>query len=261
MADQHPVRPSVQFGAAIAAAMKARRLTDAEAVRLEERIGYRFSDRERLAHALTHSSLLSGKAGNYERLEFLGDRVLGLCIAEMLFDGFKHAKEGELSVRLNQLVSAGTCAAIADELGLHEFIRTGSDIKSVADKRMASVRADVMEALIAVIYQDGGLEAARSFVATHWGERARARNAARRDAKTELQEWAHTRSGVTPSYTILERSGPDHDPQFTVRVEIEGLEPETGISRSKRTAEQEAATRLLEREGVWPLREKESSTR
>lgn len=235
--------------------MKSKALSKGEIERLEDRIGYSFAEPERLERALTHSSSLAGKSGkpaNYERLEFLGDRVLGLCVAEMLFTAFRSAAEGELSVRLNQLVSAQTCAAVADDLELHEFIRTGSDIKSVKGKRMASVRADVIESLIAAIYLDGGLEPARAFIERLWGERARRENAARRDAKTELQEWSHARSGSTPLYRILDRSGPDHDPQFTVRVEIEGLEPETGVSRSKRTAEQEAATRMLEREGVWP---------
>jgi len=237
--------------------MKVRPLSEAETKRLQEKIGYRFVEPKRLERALTHSSSLAarnGKPANYERLEFLGDRVLGLCVAEMLFVAFRQASEGELSVRLNQLVSAQTCASVADELQLHEFIRTGSDIKSVKDKRMASVRADVMEALIAAIYIDGGLEPARRFIERLWGERAREEHAARRDAKTELQEWSHARSGATPHYRVLDRTGPDHDPQFTVRVEIEGIEPEVGVSRSKRTAEQEAATRVLEREGVWPAR-------
>ncbi|WP_099866351.1 ribonuclease III [Pararhizobium haloflavum] len=231
---------------------RARPLSDKDIDRLSERIGHVFANRDRVVRALTHSSSHNARGGNYERLEFLGDRVLGLCIAQMLFNDFKSASEGELSVRLNQLVSAQTCAAVADDLGMHEFIRTGSDIKSVTGKRMASVRADVMEALIAAIYLDGGLEAARGFITRNWSTRARDQHAARRDAKTELQEWAHARSGVTPSYRVLDRSGPDHDPQFTVRVEIEDLEPETGISRSKRTAEQEAATKMLKREGVWP---------
>lgn len=227
-------------------------LSSAELERLEERIGYRFDDRERARRALTHSSSPAGRAGNYERLEFLGDRVLGLCIAELLFADFSGASEGELSVRLNQLVSARTCAVVADDLGLHEFIRTGSDIKTVLGKRMASVRADVMEALIAAIYLDGGLEPARAFIRANWSARAREANAGRRDAKTELQEWAHAKSGLTPNYQIIERTGPDHDPQFTVRVEIDGIASETGVSRSKRAAEQEAATRILVREGVWP---------
>lgn len=222
-----------------------------ERARLEERIGLVFKDKARLDRALTHSSLRDAGRGNYERLEFLGDRVLGLCVAELLFSTFRAANEGELSVRLNQLVSAETCAEVADELHLHEFIRTGSDIKKITGSRMASVRADVVESLIAAIYLDAGLEAARSFILANWSKRAARAEAARRDAKTELQEWSHARFGATPIYKVADRSGPDHDPRFTVSVEVPGLSPETGASRSKRAAEQEAATRLLKREGVW----------
>ncbi|MBU4528364.1 MAG: ribonuclease III [Hoeflea sp.] len=219
--------------------------------RVQERIGHHFANPERLERALTHASLRNPAGGNYERLEFLGDRVLGLCVAELLFSHFREASEGELSVRLNQMVSAQTCGEVADELGLHEFIRTGSDVKKMTDSRMANVRADVVESLIAAIYLDAGLEAARSFIHTHWKKRALADDGARRDAKTELQEWAHARFGVTPVYRVTERTGPDHDPVFKVIVEISGTKSESGESRSKRAAEQVAATALLEREGVW----------
>ena len=111
--------------------------------------------------------------------------------------------------------------------------------------------ADVVEALIAAIYLDGGLEAARGFVLKHWKTRATRADGARRDAKTELQEWSHAKFGVPPQYRVDDRSGPDHDPRFTVTVIIPGVAPETGIDRSKRAAEQTAATRILEREGVW----------
>lgn len=218
---------------------------------LGDRIGHQFSDPERLRKALTHSSLRDKGSGNYERLEFLGDRVLGLCVAELLFRHFPDADEGELSVRLNQLVSARTCAEVADELNLHEFIRTGSDVKKLTGKRMANVRADVVESLIAAIYLEAGLDAARAFVHAHWTQRAVASGPARRDAKTELQEWAHQKFGITPVYRVAERSGPDHDPVFRVVVEIKGVAPASGASRSKRAAEQEAATELLKREGVW----------
>ena len=219
-------------------------------VAIGERIGHRFSDIERVSRALTHSSLREG--GNYERLEFLGDRVLGLVVAELLFSNFKEADEGELSVRLNQLVSAKTCAEVADELGLHEFIRTGADVKKLTGKRMANVRADVVESLIAAIYLEGGLEAARKFIVANWTKRALDSGAARRDAKTELQEWAHQKFGITPVYKVTGRAGPDHDPVFTVSVDIKGTRAGSGQSRSKRAAEQEAATEVLVREGVWP---------
>ncbi|MCF3641676.1 ribonuclease III [Rhizobium sp. TRM95111] len=232
--------------------MKAGRpLNDEDRGRLEAAIGYRFASGERLDRAITHASARPGKGSNYERLEFLGDRVLGLCIAELLFRTFREATEGELSVRLNQLVSAETCAQVSDALGLHQFIRTGSDVKKLTGKPMMNVRADVVESLIAAIYLDGGLEAARGFVLKHWQDRAVRAEGGRRDAKTELQEWAHARFQTTPVYRVDERSGPDHDPRFTVTVEIPGVAPETGVERSKRAAEQVAATRILEREGIW----------
>ena len=214
-------------------------------------IGFEFSDRERIARALTHSSARNGKDGNYERLEFLGDRVLGLVIAENLFRLFPTASEGELSVRLNQLVSAEACARIADNIGLHRFIRTGQDVKKLTGKRVLSIRADVVESVIAAIYLEGGLPPAREFIETHWKPLFADGVKLKRDAKTELQEWAHAHFGETPVYRVEDRSGPDHEPRFTVQVLVKGVEPEIGVDRSKRAAEQVAATRLLEREGVW----------
>ncbi|WP_018857429.1 ribonuclease III [Rhizobium sp. 42MFCr.1] len=230
---------------------KSQTLSAADRTRLEALIGHEFAEKERLDRALTHASARTQKGGNYERLEFLGDRVLGLCVAELLFRTFGTATEGELSVRLNQLVSADTCAEVADELGLHLFIRTGADVKKLTGKRMMNVRADVVESLIAAIYLDGGLEVARCFILKFWEKRAARADGARRDAKTELQEWSHAKFGITPIYRVEERTGPDHDPRFTVTVEVTGVKPETGIERSKRAAEQVAATRMLEREGIW----------
>ncbi|KQV11191.1 ribonuclease III [Rhizobium sp. Root1203] len=230
---------------------KAQTLSATDRTRLETLIGHQFAEKERLDRALTHASARTQKGGNYERLEFLGDRVLGLCVAELLFRTFGVATEGELSVRLNQLVSADTCAEVADELGLHLFIRTGADVKKLTGKRMMNVRADVVESLIAAVYLDGGLEVARRFILKYWEKRATRADGARRDAKTELQEWAHAKFAVTPVYRVEERTGPDHDPRFKVTVEVAGVQPETGVERSKRAAEQVAATKMLEREGIW----------
>lgn len=230
---------------------KAQSLSAVDRAKLEALIGHDFVEKERLDRALTHASARTQKGGNYERLEFLGDRVLGLCVAELLFRTFGAAAEGELSVRLNQLVSADTCAEVADELGLHLYIRTGADVKKLTGKRMMNVRADVVESLIAAIYLDGGLEVARRFILKFWEKRATRADGARRDAKTELQEWSHAKFGVTPVYRVDERTGPDHDPRFKVTVEVPGVQPETGVDRSKRAAEQVAATRMLEREGIW----------
>lgn len=218
---------------------------------LEERTGHRFLNLKRLERALTHSSVQAPSRANYERLEFLGDRVLGLVVAEMLFEEFPDAPEGELSVRLNALVNADTCAAVADEIKLADLIQTGSDIKSLNDKRLLNVRADVVEALIATIYMDGGLEAARLFIKRYWQKRSLETGAGRRDAKTELQEWAHQQGNVHPAYSIVSRTGPDHDPSFTVEVTVPGFAPETGEGRSKRIAEQSAAEAMLHREAIW----------
>lgn len=219
---------------------------------LERLIGHVFRNRDLLERALTHSSSRNGEKGDfhYERLEFLGDRVLGLAVADMLHRSFPKANEGELSVRFNLLVNGKTLAEISDSLQLYEFIRAGSGIRELTGKRMRSVRADVLEAVIASIYLDGGLAAALEFVGRFWSDRLHAPAAARRDSKTELQEWAHAAGLGTPEYAEISRSGPDHDPYFLVGVKLPGLTQCTGAGRSKRAAEQAAARAMLEREGV-----------
>jgi ribonuclease-3 len=215
--------------------------------------GHAFEDRKLLERALTHASARKGI--DYQRLEFLGDRVLGLLISEMLFAAFPDAPEGELSVRLNALVNAETLAAIAEEIGLPAFIKTGSEIRALSGRKRVNVRADVTEALIAALYLDGGLDAARAFITRHWAERAESAVAARRDAKTQLQEWAHQVAGEAPTYETEDRSGPDHDPLFTVSARLKGYKPASASGRSKREAEQNAAAAMLVREGVWEKEE------
>ncbi len=239
---------------------------------LERRIGITLSDHARLERALTHSSLRAAAGGargrrkpgkapaasasaedarSYERLEFLGDRVLGLVIAQALFEQFPRADEGELSLRLNALVNADTCAEIADELGLYEFVRHGGDLTTLALERTRNIRADLTESLIAAIYLSEGLKTARDFVIARWADRLDTDVTARRDAKTALQEWVHTRGTAVPRYEIHDRSGPDHEPVFTVRVTVEGVAPGEGQGRSRRLAEQAAAEAVLIRESVW----------
>ena len=225
---------------------------------LEALIGHIFTDISRLPRAMTHASARAADGTDYERLEFLGDRVLGLVIAELLFRTYPASDEGELSVRLNQLVDAETCAEIAEEVGITRFIRTGADIRSLTGKRRLNIRADVMESLIAAIYLDGGLEAARPFIIHHWEARAKSPASARRDAKTELQEWAHRQDGLHPLYVIEKREGPDHEPVFTVSVKVGTLRPGYGTGSSKREAEQNAAADLLAREKVRPAGEAEA---
>lgn len=215
----------------------------------ERRLGVRFRDAALLEQALTHSSARADT--DYQRLEFLGDRVLGLVVAEMLYERFPDAPEGELSLRLNGLVNAETLAEVAGTLDLGALIHTGSDVRSLAARKQVNMRADVMEAILAVIYLEGGLEAARGFIHAHWTERSMAPRAARSDPKTALQEWAHQVSGSTPTYRVESREGPDHEPLFTVAVTVSGYDEGRGTGRSKREAEQAAATEILAREGVW----------
>ncbi|WP_336294099.1 ribonuclease III [Bartonella sp. CB169] len=218
---------------------------------LERLTGHHFADEGRLKKALTHSSVQDSEQGNYERLEFLGDRVLGLVIAKMLYQLFPQASEGELSVRLNGLVNAQTCADIALEIGLPDMIHVGFEMRSLKRRRLTNIYADVIESLIAVIYLDGGLESVCPFIEKYWQSRAKKMDAARRDAKTELQEWAHVQGGVQPHYRVIKRSGPDHDPVFMVEVSILGFASEIGQGNSKRCAERMAAEKILRREGIW----------
>lgn len=218
---------------------------------LEKITGHHFTDKARLVQALTHSSVQNAQGGNYERLEFLGDRVLGIVTAEMLFRLFPDMKEGDLSVRLNALVNADTCAQIAEEIGLLTMIHMGPEMRGLSARRLCNIYADAVEALIAVIYLDGGLAAARAFIERYWGARARDSVNLRRDSKTELQEWAHQKTGEPPRYRVVKCKGPAHDPVFEIEVRINGFAPATGRGRSKRQGEQAAAEEMLVREGVW----------
>jgi ribonuclease-3 len=216
---------------------------------IERITGHRFADVELLRRALTHASV--GGSEDYQRLEFLGDRVLGLVVAQMVFEANPGAPEGELSLRLNALVNAETLADIADEVGLSAVIVVSSQLRTLQGRKRVNLRADVVEALIAAVYLDGGLAAARAFVHRHWEPRSLASTAARRDPKTELQEWAHQAARASPAYAVDKREGPDHDPLFEVSVRVGKFAPATGTGRSKREAEQAAAAAMLVREGVW----------
>ena len=156
-------------------------------------------------------------------MEFLGDRVLGLVVAELLFATFPEASEGELSLRLNAMVNAETLAAISEEIGLPALINTGIEMRGAGDRKRVNLRADALESLIAAIYLEGGLDAARNFIARHWSARSSAASEARRDPKTELQEWAHQVGGGVPVYAMQGREGPDHDPIFTTSVQSDRL--------------------------------------
>lgn len=232
--------------------MAAKRLSEdelAEAIR--ERTGYAFRDTAMLRRALTHASKRGSDGTDNERLEFLGDRVLGLVIAEMLFRRYPDARQGELAVRLNALVSGESCGVIAIEIGLDKLIHADPVAKAAKGRKVGNALADAVEALIAAIYLDGGLEPARAFIAQHWEKRAEAVAGLLRSAKTELQEWLAQRDGLRPSYAVVSREGPDHEPVFTVSVEADGFAAINGVGPSRQSAEQAAATAFLIREGVW----------
>jgi ribonuclease III len=219
---------------------------------LEERIGHGFAEKSLLDSALTHISALSGKsrAASYQRLEFLGDHVLGLVVSDMLFRAFPKADEGELSRRLADLVRRETCADVARALDLGAAIKLGASEANAGGRRRLAILADVCEALIGAVFIDGGYPAAATMIERLWSERMRTPARPLRDAKTVLQEWAQGRGLPTPSYREVERTGPHHDPEFRVAVALPDLEPAEGVGRSKRAAEQAAAAAMLTREGV-----------
>lgn len=236
-----------------ATAQRARKTKSRRAATpLEETIGYRFKDPALLDRALTHISALKGqgRVGSYQRLEFLGDHVLGLAVSEMLFVAFPKADEGELSRRLADLVRRETCADVARAIDLGAALRLGASEARAGGRAKAAILADVCESLIGAVFLDGGYAAAKAFVDRFWAERMRKPARPLRDPKTVLQEWAQGRGLPTPAYREVERTGPHHDPVFRVAVSLPDRDPAEGRGRSKRAAEQAAAAALLAREGV-----------
>jgi ribonuclease-3 len=219
----------------------------------EDRIAYKFKDAALLEQALTHISALTGqrnRSGSYQRLEFLGDHVLGLVISDMLFGAFPKADEGELSRRLADLVRKEACADVARAIDLGEAIRLGASESNAGGRGRTAILADVCEALIGAVFIDGGYKAASEVIGRLWEQRMRAPARPLRDSKTILQEWAQARGLPTPNYREVERKGPDHNPEFRVTVELPNRVPAEGLGRSKRAAEQAAAAAMLTREGV-----------
>ncbi len=219
---------------------------------LETRLGYRFKDRALLERALTHSSVRTGKSkrGDNERLEFLGDRVLGLAIAELISEAFATATEGELARRYNWLVRGETCAEIARWLGLGPFLILSDSEAESGGREKETILADACEAVLAAVFAEGGFDAAREVIRTLWGAHVEKLPTEAADPKSALQEWAQGQGLDLPAYTEIAREGPDHAPRFTAEVKIKGRRPARGEGASKRAAEQAAATALLSREGV-----------
>lgn len=226
--------------------MTAVRLS-AELAAFADRLGVAFRKPELLIRATTHASIATAQRPDNQRLEFLGDRVLGLVIAEALFSADSKASEGQLAPRLNALVRKEACAEVAREVGLGDVLRLGRSEMLSGGRRKEALLADAMEAVIAAVYLDQGFEAARALVLRLWQDRIGAADTVGRDPKTALQEWAQARAMPTPLYEEAARSGPDHAPIFTVTVRLANGETESAVAGTKRQAEQLAAERLLAR--------------
>ena len=215
---------------------------------LQTRIGHAFQSSPLLTQALTHISVTSSdrrRAASYQRLEFLGDRVLGLVVSAMLYAEFPDAEEGEMSRRLAALVRRETCGEVAIEWKIGPLIRLGESEAAAGGRAKVAILADVCEAIIGAIFVDGGYLAAERTVRAAWTPRMRAPTRPLRDPKTALQEWAQGLGKPAPVYREVERSGPDHAPKFTVGVTVDGFSDMTGTGSSKRNAEQAAAEAFL----------------
>ena len=221
---------------------------DTQLTELEKQIGHTFHDPRLLRQALTHSSV-TGRGGadrpSYERLEFLGDRVLGLIVADMLIDRFPDEAEGALARRHAFLVSREALAEVAQVFRFGRFVYLSKGEAESGGRDNPAMLADVCEALIGALYRDGGLMAASAFVMPHWTPLLSQNRTPPRDAKTTLQEWAQGQGLPLPAYQEVNREGPAHDPKFTVSVYLTGYQPCYGQGRSKRLAEQDAAGRML----------------
>ncbi len=219
----------------------------AELKAFSARIGHEFKWPELLVEAMTHSSLSSATRPDNQRLEFLGDRVLGLVISEALLEVDKDATEGQLAPRFNSLVRKETCAEIAQSVDLGAALKLGRSEMMSGGRRKQALLGDAMEAVIAAVYCDAGFDAAKNVILRLWGDRIVAAESDARDAKTALQEWAQARGQKPPVYEDIDRSGPDHAPVFTVTARLQSGEAETAEANSKRLAQQTAAATLLKR--------------
>lgn len=211
------------------------------------RLGHQFDRPELLIRALTHGSVATPTRPDNQRLEFLGDRVLGLVIAEALFSGDPDASEGQLAPRFNALVKGETCAAVAREIRLGDVLKLGRSEMLSGGRRKEALLADAMEAVLAAIYLDAGFDAVRQVVLHLWARQIDGLDDDPRDAKTTLQEWAQAQGMAPPTYELLKRAGADHAPVFFIRVTLEnGQSAEASGTGTKRSIEQAAALVLLE---------------
>lgn len=221
----------------------------ADLAELEAALGYTFVDREHLGLALTHVGATQKRLQSYQRLEFLGDRVLGLVIADMLHAAFPAAEEGELSRRLSDLVRHESCAAVARRWDVDRHIRLGPGEARSASLKQA-ILGDICEAILGAVFLDGGFAAAAALVNRAFAAQMHAPLRPLRDPKTALQEWAQAKGLPAPLYRERGRTGPDHAPEFTIAVVIDGQAEIEAKGASKRLAEQAAAAAFMDREGL-----------
>lgn len=234
--------------------MPARSRQDLDLNDLEALIGHEFADRLLLNLALTHVSAVGPEKTrfeSYQRLEYLGDRVLGLAVAEMLYTAYPQSDEGDLSRRLASLVRRESCAEVALDWGVGIYVHMGGGEAQTGGRGKTAILSDVCEAIIGAVFLDAGYPAARHVVRRAWEGRVRAPRMPLRDAKTVLQEWTQARGHPLPVYTEVARSGPAHAPAFTISVTVVGFGPSEGLGASKRAAEQAAAANFLSRETGW----------
>jgi ribonuclease-3 len=217
---------------------------------LAARLGHRFEAPRLLREAVTHPSAAGKPAHSYERLEFLGDRVLALIVSDLLLDRFPLEAEGALARRLAALVRRETIAEVAVDLGLGDYLYLAKAEREAGAGANPALLSDACEAVIGALYLDGGLAAARGFVVPRWTPLLEAERTPPQDPKTALQEWAQGRGLPLPTYRETQREGPPHEPIFTIEVSVVGHPSASGEGRSKRLAEQAAAGRLLARLGA-----------
>ena len=214
---------------------------------LQERLGHRFNNPKLLVQALTHSGATRDRLQSNERLEFLGDRVLGLALAGMLLDSFPGEAEGKIAYRFSALARAQSLARVALDIGLAPYVRLARGEEEIGGRDNPSIQADCCEAIIAALYLDGGLKVAETFVHEHWRPLMSEDLAPPKDAKTLLQEWAQARGLALPVYRVTNEEGPAHAPRFTVEASVHEMKPATGEGASKQAAEQNAAETLMDR--------------
>ncbi|MCF6272127.1 MAG: ribonuclease III [Rhodobacteraceae bacterium] len=210
-----------------------------------QRLGHSFKDQSLLLQALTHASAATNKNHDNQRLEFLGDRILGLVISQALFEADPSAREGQLAPRFNALVRKEACAEVAAEIDLGSALRLGRSEMRSGGRRKLALLGDAMEAVLAAVYLDAGFAATQTLILRLWGDRITEAESRADDPKSALQEWAQARTLLPPAYTDIKRTGPDHQPVFIVEASLTSGEAARGEAASKKAAQVKAATALL----------------